>query len=61
MNELERQYIEWRTTCPWVYERFKQLAEEYPTESQVQAASTGQTVRWDIPLEIPSQRNRPCG
>jgi hypothetical protein len=61
MNELERQYIEWRTSCPWVYERFKQLAEERIRLNRrfgMQAAV--ERVRCDVPLETSRQRNRPC-
>ena len=28
MTDLERSYLQWRESYPWVYERVRQLAEE---------------------------------
>jgi hypothetical protein len=58
MNELERQYIEWRTSCPWVYERFKQLAEDrIRLNRKFGMQALVERVRWDIQLDISKDKS----
>ncbi len=54
MNTLEKQYNDWRQSYPWVYERFKQLAEErIRLNRRFGMKALAERVRWDIPLNIP--------
>lgn len=57
MTDLERSYLQWRESYPWVYERVRQLAEErLRSNRKFGMQALVERVRWDIPLDTPKYK-----